>query len=51
MVGGNKLWKIMNMVLELKRVIRVKNKEHVNHELRWYRGIFFRPLVHDFFIF
>ena len=50
MVGGNKLWKIMNMVLELKRVIRVKNKEHVNHELRWYRGISFRPLVHDFFI-
>ena len=41
MVGGNKLWMIMNMVLELKRVIRVKNKEHDYHELRWYRGKLF----------
>lgn len=34
---------------ELKRILALKDKEHANHELRWYRGIS-RPLVYDFFI-
>lgn len=36
--------------LGAKTCSRDKIREHVNHELRWYRGKYFRPLVYDFFI-
>lgn len=36
------------MVLEFKRIPALKDKEHDNHELRWYRG---SKLVLKFMIF